>query len=294
MNIQDLILNTLTRVDEKILTMGDRSVAFPKYGQIIILAGGAGSGKGFASEKVLNISGKRFDVDELKSKMLKGKSPIISKKFLDLYGRDIRSLDLKNAEDVSLLHTFVEKMGYDQKVIQNFIKGETRTDKDTSVSGLKQNIIFDVTLKKIKKLETIYKYASEAGYNKRDIHIVWILNDMQVAMANNAGRERVVAKEILIDTHTGASATMHDIIKADTNVQQWMDGDIWVLFNNRKQHDLGWEENAQGHGRVTKYTALQLKKQGQKPYSESEIEGDLLQKLRSYVPINPETGKKSW
>lgn len=295
MNIQDLILNSLT---EKALNVGNRSIAYPKSGQILILAGGAGSGKGFASKKVLAFEGKRFDVDELKEKMIKGNSKIICQKFKEQTGRNITTLDLGNPEDTSILHDFVENNGYDHKVIQQFINAQNRDlKKDTSFSGLKQNIIFDVTLKKISKLETIYKYATEAGYEKKNIHIVWILNDMEVAMQNNQGRPRVVAKDILIDTHEGASLTMHDLMKKNSDLRKYMDGDVWVLFNNRNNNDLGWKIKDEKHdkvGYVTKYTALQLKRQGQEPFSESEVEADLLQKIRDYVPVRRETGAKDW
>lgn len=295
MNIQDLILNSLT---EKALNVGNRSIAYPKSGQILILAGGAGSGKGFASKKVLAFEGKRFDVDELKEKMIKGNSKIICQKFKEQKGRDITSLDLSNPADTSILHDFVEKNGYDHKVIQQFINAQNRDlKKDTSFSGLKQNIIFDVTLKKISKLETIYKYATEAGYEKKNIHIVWILNDMEVAMQNNQERPRVVAKDILIDTHEGASLTMHDLMKKNSDLRKYMDGDVWVLFNNRNNNDLGWKIKDEKHGNVgyvTKYTALQLKRQGQEPFSESEVEADLLQKIRDYVPVRRKTGAKDW
>lgn len=295
MNIQDLILNSLT---EKALNLGNRSVSYPKFGQILILAGGAGSGKGFASQKVLAFEGKRFDVDELKSKIVDGKSKIMSDKFMQQYGRSVKTLDLKNSEDVSMLHDFVDKNGYDKKVIQNFLKGEKRkASEDTSISGLKQNIIFDVTLKNIKKLQTIYDYAMDAGYEKKNIHIVWILNDMEVAWEQNKNRSRVVARNIFVDTHSGASETMHSLIQTGTKVQQYMDGDIWVLFNNQILGDLDWVIKDEKHkkvGYVNKYTALQLKRQGQKPYSEKEVEVDLFQKIKDYVPVNPETGVKAW
>ena len=298
MNFKTLIASTLDELTERALNLGNRTVTYPKSGQILILAGGAGSGKGFASKKVIAFDGKRFDVDELKEKMIKGHSKIICQKFKEQTGRDITTLNLSNPEDTSILHQFVEDNGYDKKVIQQFIDAQKRnTDKDTSFSGLKQNIIFDVTLKNIKKLKTIYEYASQAGYEKKNIHIVWILNDMEVAMRNNQGRPRVVAKEILMNTHEGASLTMHQLIQKNSELRDYMDGDVWVLFNNRDQKDMTWvvKDDANGDiGYVAKYTALQLKRQGQAPYSESEIEADMLQKIKDYVPVNSKTGKKDW
>jgi len=49
---------------EKLVTFGNK--AYPKFGNIVILAGGAGSGKGFVSSNLLGIEGITFDVDKLK------------------------------------------------------------------------------------------------------------------------------------------------------------------------------------------------------------------------------------
>lgn len=254
--------------------------------------------KGFASKKVIAFEGKRFDVDELKEKMIRGDSKIICQKFKEQKGRDITSLDLSNPEDTSILHDFVENNHYDTKVIQQFIDAQKRkVDKDTSISGLLPNIIFDVTLKNVNKLHTIYDYATQAGYEKKNIHIVWILNDMEVAMQNNNGRPRVVAKDILMNTHEGASMTMHTLMQTNSELRDYMDGDVWILFNNRNQNDLGWTVKDDTNGKVgyvTKYTALQLKRQGQEQYSESEISADLLQKIKDYVPVDRKAGKKYW
>ena len=35
-------------LEERALNIGNKSVSYPKFGNILILAGGAGSGKGFA------------------------------------------------------------------------------------------------------------------------------------------------------------------------------------------------------------------------------------------------------
>jgi hypothetical protein len=48
---------------EKLITFGGQ--AYPKFGNIIIMAGGAGSGKGFVLGTLVGAEGKVFDVDEL-------------------------------------------------------------------------------------------------------------------------------------------------------------------------------------------------------------------------------------
>ena len=78
-----------------------------KYGQVVFLAGGAGSGKGFAINKFLD--GKNFkvyDVDSLKTSLLKinqlkGKYP------------ELNNIDLRRGKDVFKLHQFVKEKGLD-------------------------------------------------------------------------------------------------------------------------------------------------------------------------------------
>ena len=41
-------------------------MVYPKFGNIVILAGGSGSGKGFVKDKLLLMDGKTFDIDSLK------------------------------------------------------------------------------------------------------------------------------------------------------------------------------------------------------------------------------------
>ena len=72
---QELMQNTAEDLMEKLITFGGK--AYPKFGNIVIMAGGAGSGKGFVLNKLVGVEGKVFDVDELKR--LASKTPAISK-----------------------------------------------------------------------------------------------------------------------------------------------------------------------------------------------------------------------
>ena len=47
-----------------LITIGGR--AYPNYGQVLMLAGGAGSGKGFQLQNVIGLRGKVLDVDNFK------------------------------------------------------------------------------------------------------------------------------------------------------------------------------------------------------------------------------------
>ena len=89
-------LNESTINEAKVVTFDGK--VNPNFGHAVIMAGGAGSGKGTALKSVIMLQGKIFDVDELKKLYVKGaKSGVFD---------DERNGDynFKNPDDVSLLH----------------------------------------------------------------------------------------------------------------------------------------------------------------------------------------------
>jgi hypothetical protein len=88
---------------EKLITFGGQ--AYPRFGNVVIMAGGAGSGKGFVKDQLVGIEGKVFDVDALKS--LAMKAPKILKRVKSEYGIEMDKLDLKNPDDVFTLHQII-------------------------------------------------------------------------------------------------------------------------------------------------------------------------------------------
>jgi hypothetical protein len=142
---------------EKLITFGNQ--AYPKFGTVVIMAGGAGSGKGFVKGQLLGLEGFTFDVDAI------------------------------------------------------------------------PNMIFDVTLKNLGKLDKLTRAVKKLGYDSKNIHIVWVVNDIEVAIDQNAKRSRMVPVEILVNTHRGVSQTMMDIIQMGKKIKTYLDGDIVFAFN---------------------------------------------------------------
>ena len=176
------------------------------------------SGKGFAGEKFMENEKFRVrDVDEWKKSLLKiaemkGKYP------------EIRGLNLKVPEDVTTLHMFVKKLG---------IKDNTL---DLLLSDLKKdrlpNIMFDITGKEPADFEEVIPRLLEAGYESDNIHVVWILSNWKIAFKANLSRERVVRRDIFLDTHRGAGANMTRLI-AQKRMPKGANGAFHVVMNNR-------------------------------------------------------------
>lgn len=242
-----------TDINEVLITLGNK--AYPKFGNIVILAGGAGSGKGFVTDKLLGLEGKILDVDALKK--LAMKAPDLIKAVKKKYGKDISKFNLKHPEDVKSLHAIVKDLklsdGKNDALFASILAGDP---------DRKPNIIFDVTLDNFGKFEKITKQVAELGYKKENIHIVWVVNDVKMAMKQNKARERVVPEEILVATHKGASVTMDSIVKLSKKIKAYMDGAIVFAFN---------KQGADSTVAISKETNIKsLKKQLKK----AEDEGD--------------------
>ena len=262
---------------EKLITFGGK--AYPKFGNIVIMAGGAGSGKGFVKDELVGIEGRVFDVDDLK--LLAAKSPIIRKRVMDEFGVDLEKLsgELKNPENVSKLHEIIGiAMNLPDRRMRAFYASVL-----TAADDRKPNIIFDVTLKDLEKLQSITRQVANIGYAKENVHIVWVVNDIEVAMRQNATRDRTVPVEILVNTHRGASRTMGDILNMGKGLRKYMDGDIVFAFN-KIGVDSKIKQGVGGGKAIIDANYFYVKRKGKPPTPVAALEKDLRAKIKSYVP----------
>ena len=262
---------------EKLITFAGR--AYPKFGNVIIMAGGAGSGKGFVKDKLVGAEGFTFDVDELKK--LSARTPAIIKKVKDELDVDLRALgrNMKNPENVSKMHEIIgDYLNLDNKRMQALY-----TSILTAAPDRKPNIIFDVTLKDLRKLQNITTQVKNLGYNSNMIHIVWVVNDIEVAIKQNAARDRSVPVEILVNTHRGAAQTMGDIINMGTGLSKYMDGDIVFAFN-KVGVDSDLKASGKGGSYIKDSNYFYVKKSGKPVTSMANISRELKAKISQYVP----------
>lgn len=299
----------IQRLNEAGLSLNGK--AYPKFNNVIIAAGGAGSGKGFVLNNVLLFKGKTFDVDALKTNILRFGSKEESriwqefKKFAENekggnVKTNLNDLDLKNPDDVGLLHKFSKVMGYDDKFKDLFFKVARETKN-------KPNVIFDVTLKDNEAIEEIKKYIDLGEYDKKNVHLVWILNSFDIAVVQNNQRDRQVSLEIMTKTHKGVALTMREILENSENYRDVIDGDIWIVPNQVKvdssvirnaDNEIEWKgkkytRNAEtirdpktkkGNMVIDRYSAICIKKSGKPAMKYKELEKSLIEKIKDYVP----------
>lgn len=248
-----------------------------RYGQIVILAGGGGSGKGFASEKLFQGElFKSLDVDAMKQRLI----DIDKKK--GLYP-EIRGLNLRNPGDVFKLHQFVEKRGLKDKQIANMMgsMGNPET---------LPNLMFDVTLKNTKYINQVLPELIALGYEPTNIHLVWILTNYAVAVERNKNRRRVVPEDVLFVTHAGAKKTVMDIVHGADDIvsSKKINGDMYIVLNNDsetiyyKDKDGNVPTNAKGSKLVKGITNIKVKSKGKPISGDSEM----MEKLYDWVERN--------
>ena len=250
------------------------------YGQVVFLAGGAGSGKGFATKNFLEA--KKFkirDVDEWKKAFMELDRLSTNKKYTDKKGRRLGDLDLRNPDHVGALHMAVKKLGIKSKTLDLLLK-------DLDARHL-PNILFDITLKEMEDISEVLPQLRSVGYGSRDVHIVWVLANYHVAVQANKDRERVVPDDILLQTHEGAVNTMYDIIRRKG--VYGIDGAIHVILNNR-ENTIFWEKPDGTKTNVIKdFTYLTLKMEGQKFFDEDEVNQQILDWIKDNVPKSGST-----
>lgn len=207
---EHLEMRDYQQLDEKLIMYNQGK----RYGQVVFLAGGAGSGKGFAQSNFMEKDKfKIFDVDELK------------KLFIKIRGL---KMDLRNPDDVFDLHMMVKKSGVRDKRLIALAKSVSQSKtKDTL-----PNLMFDVTLKEIEDIKEVLPMLTALGYEGSNIHVTWVLTDYYVAVKANQERDRVVPDDILLQTHVGASQTMSEIIKG--KLPSGVNGEVRVILNNRR------------------------------------------------------------
>ena len=262
---------------EKLITFGGK--AYPNFGNVVIMAGGAGSGKGFVLSNLVGLEGKVMDVDALKTAA--SKSKLIQKRVKAKTGMDIAAIasDLKNSENVGKLHD----------IIANVLQIDSRKQKALFTGILaapadrKPNLIFDTTLKDIAKLGNLSRQLTNVGYDKKNIHIVWVVNDIEVAKAQNLTRSRTVPAEILVNTHRGASQTMGDILNMGKTLKRYMDGDIVFAFN-KVGVDSALKVSGGGGSFLEDAKYFYVKRQSKPPTPVANLEKDIKAKISSYVP----------
>ena len=274
-----------------------------KYGQVVFLAGGAGSGKGFAISNFMQ--GEDFkirDVDALKiafqklddlgkftmDQLLKKYGSNISERDMDFIqknvidkGFSLKDLNLKTPEHVYALHVMVRASGAKNKTLDLLLDGAAK--------NTLPNILIDSTFADMDDITGYIPKLIKAGYETRNIHVTWVLTNYEIAIQNNKKRARVVPEDILLKTHRGAAQAVFALVKK--GFPKEVDGGVYVVLNNPQntmfivdpktgQH----YKDVKGNKVVGNFMYLTLKKPGKSMTNDAGVRKELYNWIVDNVP----------
>jgi len=274
-----------------------------KYGQIVFLAGGAGSGKGFAIQHFMQGSDFKIrDVDEMKIafQKLDALGKFTTQDLLDKYGDKISQkdkdliqkelidanvkmseLNLKTPTHVYILHILVRATGAKDKTLDLLLAGAEK--------GQLPNLIFDSTFKEVEDMTNVLPKLFAAGYQPKDIHVSWVLTNYQIAITNNKKRARVVPEDILLATHAGAAQTVYALVTKAMPPE--VQGGVYVILNNPENTIFIVDpktnkayKDKKGNPVIKDFKYLTLKEPGKPAKTELDVKKQLLTWIRDNVP----------
>ncbi len=300
------LLEYMQKKDYEAYLLAEKQIVYgtnQNYGQIVFLAGGAASGKGFAKDNFMHVEKfKVRDVDEMKVafQKLDNLGSFTLEDLLQKYGKNIsdadmqiihdtviskglslKNLNLKTPEHVYALHVLVRATGAKDKTLDLML--------DSAKKGILPNIIFDTTFADMGDVNKYVPKLIEIGYEPKNIHITWVLQNYDVSITLNAKRPRVVPADVHLKTHIGAARTMFGLVTG--GLPENVDGGFYVVLNNKENTIYFTDKktgehykNAKGDPVIKSFTYLTLKKPGQPMTTEADVKKQLFDWIKANVP----------
>lgn len=255
--------------DQDYIAFAERFINLPeanrtKFGNVFIMAGGIGRGKVFATDRQVGMEAYTFEIDAVK--VMATRMMVIAKKVKDELDSGIEMLLARPNDPEPLLK------------LQDIVSGHLRLEDQRlralftsvilSAPDQKPNLILDVTLQDLRQLDNLSRAARTLGYANDHIHLVWLIGDFEVAKEENATRGSL-EPEILKSVHRGVADTMHDVSSMGKEVRKYIDGDIFISFNDVNKNEA---------------ESFCIKRSGMDPVPFAEIDKDFRRRIASYVP----------
>lgn len=209
----------------KIITLG--GVMYPHFNNVVVVVGGIGTNKKNVVNNMLSIEGRVFSDDKLIKMGLRSKSTNNRSK-VD-WGVELHNLQPSNSTDMKIIRDcIIEWSGVERKQ-QNYM---SRCVRNLS-HDRKPNIIFKDSAKDgVGLINTAWNLGS-MGYDNKNVHIVWVLEDVNVVKERNTKTNGDFYDDNrLISSHERVAKFMSDLITGEVDIPKYMDGDIWIVFDH--------------------------------------------------------------
>jgi len=169
-----------------------------KYGQVIFLVGGAASGKSTAIKKFIDdASYKVLNPDDTKA--------LISKAAQQGLGafKDLKGIDPNTPEGSQELHQYILKTKLSSKRARLVTQKTNRAELP--------NIIYDRTFSFAGEFKKISQSLVRAGYKAKNIHVVFVFTDVEIALKRNRERSRTLPDDVIIKSTKGSKDRFIDL-----------------------------------------------------------------------------------
>lgn len=206
-----------------------RSINFgpkDKFGQCIILAGSGGSGKGFIRQNKVLTDYKIFNVDS-------HKKLYIAMQKLGLIA-DNREYNLDNKDDMNDLHIKLKEKDWKHRERNQFT-----ADKSVNTDKL-PNICFDMVCSKEEDLKEVLDMVKPLGYK---VTLVWVICNLQVALASNQKRARHVDDKILKDAYNAVTKFIPDLLSEKYPKLSGQISKAYIALSAGNERDLDTKYN---------------------------------------------------
>jgi len=199
------------KIEESYISPGGGS----KYGNVIFLAGGAGSGKSTAIRKFVDLSNyKIINPDDFKERAVRG-----AKKGIMSF-RQFRSLDPNSPEGSSEIHKKFFDKGSGLRRAASVLDDPSRSELP--------NYLFDRTFSHAKEFKRMATRMLRLGYKPQNMHIVFVDTPVERAIMQNRMRTRTLPDEVIRASNEGARANVRDFLYKRLRGAA-IDGDVWVV-----------------------------------------------------------------
>jgi len=249
-----------------------------KYGQVVFMAGGSGSGKGFAITNFME--GEKFKVRDVDS----WKSAFVKIAELQNKHKEIQGLDFNNPEDARKMHEWIKEKGIKEKTLDSLLSDARQ--------GILPNILFDITMKDKDSIWETMPSLEKAGYDPKNVNIIWVLTNYSISIKQNRDpkRGRIVPDDIMLLTHEGAASTMLDFIKDGT--PRAVDGGVYIILGGKKNTVLYTDKDGKplrtGKNKdtfvVKDFKYLTLKEPGGRMTNDSGLKKQAFQWIKDNAP----------
>lgn len=191
-----------------------------KYGQVIFLVGGAASGKSTAIRKFIDAgSYKIINPDDTKALIAKAAA-----KGLPAF-KELKGIDPNTPEGSQKLHKFILKTKISSKKAK-LITPAGRGDKTKYLP----NIMYDRTFSFAGEFKKISQSLIRAGYKAENIHVIYLMTDVKIALKRNRERDRTLPDDVIVQSTRGAKERFTELYFGRTSGAV-SNGDWYILFN---------------------------------------------------------------